>query len=55
MSRTCPYCKGPYTKGPFCAPCIRELVAEDRYAEIRDSYYPITTIKKETVCPTTSK
>lgn len=52
MTRSCPYCHGPYTKGEFCAPCIRELVNEGRYAEIRDSYYPMTIKKENKACPT---
>jgi len=53
MKRECPYCHGPFAGGYFCAPCIRELVAEGRYAEMMDSYYPL---KKEKIkCPTNSK
>ena len=43
---TCPYCKVDYKGGYFCAPCIRELVAEGRYVEMMDSYYPL---KKEKI------
>ena len=49
---TCPYCKVDFKGGYFCAPCIRELVAEGRYAEMMDSYYPL---KKEKLCQQKSK
>ena len=44
---TCPYCKRKFAGGYLCAPCVRELVAEGRYAEMMDSYYPL---KKEKLC-----
>lgn len=53
---SCMFCHGPTANyNPMlCDPCIKGLVGERNFANVRDDFYPLT-IKKEQPCPTTSK